>query len=47
MNVSLLIDKNRQKADMETYDLQKILYLIHHLNPEAFLQLLMTSYLYP
>ena len=46
MDVSVLVYKNDQKADMEVYDLQVLVYLIHHHSPEKFLQWLMTSYLY-
>ena len=44
MDVSVLVYKNHQNADMEGCDLQGLVYLIYHHSPEKFIQFLMVSF---
>ena len=45
MDVSVSVHRNLQKADMEGYGLQVLVYLVNHHNSERFLNDLMTNYL--
>ena len=43
MDISVLVYKNHQNADMEGYDRKVLVYLIFHHSPEIFLRILKTS----